>query len=160
MNDPSAAITRATLATGVSDFLWACVLSMAVYGSTFARLWQGVASVPFGARAIDGGPGWVAVGIVMHFVVALAWSTMLVALVRFVPAVQLAMHSTAGAVGVALVYGPLIRVAMSLVVVPALAHRAVPVNMRWWIQLAGHFCFVGLPMVLAARSILVTAPTK
>lgn len=123
MNDTSAAITRATLATGVSDFLWACVLSMAVYGSTFARLWQGVASVPFGARAIDGGPGWVAVG-------------------------------------VALVYGPLIWVAMSLVVVPALAHRAVPVNMRWWIQLAGHFCFVGLPMVLAARSILVTAPTK
>ena len=61
------------------------------------------------------------------------------------------------AIGVALVYGPFIWVAMSLAVIPALSHRDVPVNTRWWIQLAGHFLFVGLPMVMAMRTLLPAA---
>ena len=145
-------IVRAGIATGLSDFAWACVLSIAVYGSTFAKLWQGVASVPLGKAALDGGTRMVFAGIAIHFAVAFAWSTVLVALFRFVPALRDAMSAPIGAVIVALCYGPLIWVAMSLAVIPALTLRPVPVNTRWWIQLAGHFLFVGLPMVMAMRS--------
>lgn len=155
---PSGAmIVRAGVATGVSDFIWACVLSVGVYGSTFAKLWQGVASVPLGKTALDGGTPMILAGIALHFVVAFTWSAVLVAMMRFSPLVRSAMSSPVSAVGVALVYGPFIWVAMSLAVIPALVHRDVPVNTRWWIQLVGHFLFVGLPMVMAVRSLLPAA---
>jgi hypothetical protein len=155
---PSGAmILRAGLATGVSDFIWAYVLSVLVYGSTFAKLWQGVASVPIGNTALHGGAPMVLAGIALHFAVAFTWTAVLVALMKFLPFVRDAMASMGGAIGVALVYGPCIWVAMSLAVVPALAHRDVPVNTRWWIQLAGHALFVGLPMVMAIRTVLPTA---
>jgi hypothetical protein len=158
---PSGAmIMRAGLATGVSDFIWACVLSVLVYGSTFAKLWQGVASVPIGKTAMEGGTPMVLAGIALHFVVAFTWSAVLVAIVKFSPFVREAITSMGGAVCVALVYGPFIWVAMSLAVVPALAHRDVPVNTRWWIQLAGHFLFVGLPIVMAMRTLLPDAASR
>jgi hypothetical protein len=96
-------------------------------------------------------------GIALHFAVAFTWSTVLVAMVRFMPALRGAMSTPIGAVVVALCYGPFIWVAMSLAVVPALTSRPVPINTRWWIQLAGHFLFVGLPMVMAMRSALRAA---
>ena len=152
-----AMILRAGIATGVSDFIWACVLSIVVYGSTFTKLWQGVASVPLGKSAIDGGPVMTLAGILLHFLVAFAWTTVLVALLKFSPLLRNAVSAFGGAIGVALVYGPFIWVAMSLAVIPALSHRDVPVNTRWWIQLAGHFLFVGLPMVMAMRTLLPAA---
>lgn len=45
------------------------------------------------------------------------------------------------------VYGPAIWVVMSLVVIPFLTGRPPTVTYRWWIQLAGHAAFVGLPIV-------------
>jgi hypothetical protein len=155
---PSGAmILRAGLATGVSDFAWACVLSIIVYGSTFTKLWQGVASVPLGTSAIDGGPVMIVAGILIHFLVAFVWTAVLVAVVKFSPLVRNAVASPMSAIAVALVYGPFIWVAMSLAVIPALTHRDFPVNTRWWIQLAGHFLFVGLPMVMTMRTLLPTA---
>ncbi len=155
---PSGAmILRAGIATGVSDFIWACVLSIVVYGSSFTKLWQGVASVPLGESAIDGGPVMTLAGILIHFLVAFTWTAVLVALVKFSPMLRNVLPSFTGAIGVALVYGPFIWVAMSLAVIPALSHRDVPVNTRWWIQLAGHFLFVGLPMVMAMRTLLPAA---
>ena len=48
---------------------------------------------------------------------------------------------------VAAVYGPLIWLVMSLVVIPAFSHRPPTINFRWWMQFVGHFPFVGLPIV-------------
>ena len=36
---------------------------------------------------------------------------------------------------------------MSLAVLPLLTHRPPAINVRWWVQLVGHFPFVGLPIV-------------
>ena len=36
---------------------------------------------------------------------------------------------------------------MSLVVIPLLVRRPPTIGFRWWVQLVGHFPFVGLPIV-------------
>jgi uncharacterized membrane protein YagU involved in acid resistance len=48
---------------------------------------------------------------------------------------------------VAAVYGPVIWLVMSLVVIPMLTHRPPAINIRWWVQLVGHVPFVALPIV-------------
>jgi hypothetical protein len=49
---------------------------------------------------------------------------------------------------VAVVYGPLVWMCMSLLVIPQLTGRSPTITYRWYIQLAGHAVFVGLPIVL------------
>jgi uncharacterized membrane protein YagU involved in acid resistance len=51
---------------------------------------------------------------------------------------------------VASVYGPCIWLVMSLLIIPVLTQRPPAISIRWWIQLAGHFPFVGLPVVAVA----------
>jgi uncharacterized membrane protein YagU involved in acid resistance len=49
----------------------------------------------------------------------------------------------------AALYGPLVWMTMSLVVIPLLVHRPPAITTRWWIQLFGHIPFVGLPIASA-----------
>lgn len=151
MRSHVARILRAGLVTGVVDGLWACVLAVGFYGSTFTRLWQGVAATLFGKEALSGGTGAVAIGLVMHFGVALAWSALFVLLVARSEFLQRALRTPAGVFAIAAVYGPVIWMVMSLAVIPALVQRPPTITARWWIQLAGHIFFVGLPLVAAAR---------
>lgn len=144
-------ILRAGLTTGVVDGLWACVLSIGFYGSTFTRLWQGVASTLLGKEALNGGSGTAAVGLAMHFGVALGWSAIFVLLMARSEFLQRSLRSPAGVFAVAAVYGPVIWMVMSLAVIPALVHRPPTITGRWWIQLIGHMFFVGLPIVVSAR---------
>jgi len=57
------------------------------------------------------------------------------------------LASPHGVLKVAAVYGPCIWLVMSLMVIPLLAHRPPAFTNRWWVQLVGHFPFVGLPIV-------------
>jgi hypothetical protein len=143
---PGYRLLRAGLATGVIDGLWACVLTW-IYGSTFERLWQGVASTVVGADAIGGGAGPTALGLAIHFGVAFGWSAVFLALYLAIPKLRALTSSLGGIVAVAVVYGPLIWVVMSLLVIPALVGHPPNVTYRWWIQLAGHAVFVGPPIV-------------
>jgi hypothetical protein len=34
-----------------------------------------------------------------------------------------------------------------MAIIPLFTHRAPAINLRWWIQFAGHAVFVGLPIV-------------
>lgn len=144
-------LLRAGLVTGVVDGLWACVLAVGFYGSTFARLWQGVASTVLGKEALSGGSATVAIGLLMHFGVALGWSAVFLLLVDRSELVRRQLRSASGVVKVAAVYGPAVWVVMSLVVIPALVRRPPSIGGRWWIQLAGHIFFVGIPIVASAR---------
>lgn len=47
----------------------------------------------------------------------------------------------------ALLYGPIVWLVMSLLVMPVLVHRPPTIGARWWVQLIGHIPFVGLPIV-------------
>ena len=144
---------RAGLLTGISDGLFAIVLSVFFYGSTFARLWQGVASVPFGRQALDWGTAGTMTGIVTHFCVAFTWSAVFLFLVMRLRVVRAALMSASGVAKVAAVYGPLIWMVMSLAVIPLLVQRPPTIGSRWWIQLVGHFPFVGLPVVACASAV-------
>jgi hypothetical protein len=54
--DTLSRLVRAGLLTGVTDGLFSSVLSVAFYGSTVTRLFQGVASTLLGKEAPNAGP--------------------------------------------------------------------------------------------------------
>jgi hypothetical protein len=148
--DTFARLVRAGLLTAVVDGLFSSILNVFAYGSTVSRLFQGVASVLLGREALDGGARTVAIGIFMHIGVAFAWSAVFLLLVlRWAPVRRL-LSSPHGVFKVAALYGPLVWIVMSLVVIPALVHRPPTVGTRWWVQLIGHFPFVGLPIVASS----------
>jgi hypothetical protein len=140
-------LVRAWLTTAVSDAIFSSVLVTVFYGSTFSRLWQGVASVPLGPKALDGGAQTVLVGLLIHLCVALTWSTVFLAIWMSSRAVQRVVASPRGALMVACIYGPCIWMAMSLVLIPTLTHRPPTINYRWWVQFFGHIPFVAFPIV-------------
>lgn len=142
-------LVRAWLATAVSDFTFASLLTILVFHSTFARLWQGVASVPFGAQALEGHTHWVLIGIVLHFCTAFFWSAVYYFVVSRWGVARRALATPGGIAKVAAVYGPCIWLVMSLAVIPLFRGVAPSFTTRWLIQLIGHFPFVGLPMVAA-----------
>ena len=126
---------------------WTSALAAVVYRSGVRRLWQGVASVLLGVAAFDGGARTAAIGLAMHFGVAFAWSAVFLVLALASSRLRGALASPYGVVAVATVYGPVIWMVMSLAVIPLFTHRPPAINLRWWVQLVGHFPFVGLPIV-------------
>jgi hypothetical protein len=144
-------IVRSGLLTGVIDGLFSSILSVAAYGSTVTRLFQGVASVPLGPTALEGGATTAALGLVFHFCVAFGWSAVFLFLMRSAWIGRI-LESRYGVVKVAALYGPSIWMVMSLVLIPLVARRPPTINARWWIQFVGHFPFVGLPIVWSISS--------
>jgi hypothetical protein len=137
--------------TAVVDGLFSSVLSAVFYGSTVQRLFQGVAATLLGPQALTGGTRTAMIGVLMHIGVAFGWSAVFLVLFASWPWIRQATASTSGVAGVAAIYGPFVWLLMSLVVIPALTHRATPIGFRWWIQLFGHIPFVGLPIVASIR---------
>jgi hypothetical protein len=123
------------------------MLSVAFYHSTVTRLFQGVAATLLGRAAFDGGTQTAALGVLMHFGVALGWSAVFLGLVDRSAWLRSVLRSPYGVFKVASVYGPFIWLVMSLLVIPLLLHRPPTITARWWVQLIGHILFVGLPMV-------------
>jgi hypothetical protein len=146
---PLPRLIRAGILTGISDGIFASFLSTVVYGSTFSRLWQGVASVPLGPEALNGGSRTVAIGLLLHFGVAFTWSAIFLFLVLRSAKVREILASPWGVLKVAAVYGPFIWLVMSLVVIPLFTGRPPNITMRWWVQLIGHIPFVATPMLWA-----------
>jgi hypothetical protein len=142
------------LVTAAWDFVCASLLGVLAYGSTFARFWQGVASVPLGARAFAMGARGVAAGLALHLFVAFVWSTVFVLLLSRAAALRRIAAGAGGALCLAVVYGPSIWLVMSLVVIPAATGRPPAFGFRWWVQVAAHVPFVTLPLVFTARRML------
>jgi len=142
------------LVTAVWDFLCATALSVFAYHSTFAQLWQGVASTVLGPAAIGGGAKTVAVGIALHLAVAFTWSALFVAIARVSPTILRMIATPSGALAVAVAYGPIIWLVMSLVVIPLATGRPPRFGFRWWVQIFAHIPFVTIPLVFTARRVL------
>jgi hypothetical protein len=133
--------------TGVTDGLFSSMLSIAFYHSTVTRLFQGVAATLLGRAAFDGGYETAALGVLMHFGVALGWSAVFLGLFDRSAWLRRVLGSLYGEWKVASVYGPFVWMVMSLLVIPLLVHRPPMITARWWVQLIGHIVFVGLPIV-------------
>ena len=148
------AALRAWLATAAWDFLCASALSVFAYGSTFSRLWQGVAATVLGPGALRMGGAGVLAGLALHLVVALGWTVLFVLAVAVSPALRRLIARPGGAFVAACAYGPAIWLVMSLVVIPLATGRPPTVGWRWWVQLVAHVPFVTLPLVLTVRHAL------
>lgn len=146
-SDWSSRLLRAWLVTGVTDALFSSCLVKFAYGSTVTRLWQGVASVPFGPKMLEGGTKTALLGLALHFGVALTWSVVFLILYSSLRFVRAIASRPAGVVGLAVVYGPIIWLVMSFILIPHFTHRPPTVNFRWWVQFFGHMPFVALPIV-------------
>ena len=144
-------LLAAGILTAIVDGLFSSILSAVFYGSTVQRLFQGVAATLLGPDALRGGSRTALIGVLMHVGVAFGWSAVFLVAFSSWPWLRQATMTTSGLAGVAAVYGPLIWLLMSLVVIPALTHRATPIGFRWWVQLFGHIPFVGLPIVASIR---------
>jgi len=140
-------LVRTWLTIAVVDFIFASCLSVFAYGSTFSRLWQGVASTVLGPSAMQGGTRTVLVGLLLHVCVAFTWSAVFLTLATYSARLRQLIATPAGIVGAAAVYGPAVWCVMSLLVIPALTGRPPAITTRWWIQLAAHIPFVALPIV-------------
>ena len=116
-------LLRAGLLTGITDGLFATVLTTVFYHSTATRLWQGVASTLLGPAAFDGGTSTALLGVLMHFGVAFGWSAVFLLLVMRSGWIRSLLTSPHGTLKVAALYGPFIWMVMSLVVIPLLVHR-------------------------------------
>jgi len=150
----SAAILQTWLVTAAWDFVCASLLGVLAYGSTFARFWQGVASVPLGQRAFTMGAQGVAAGLLLHLFVAFMWSAVFVLVVSGSGALRRMIAGVGGAIGVAVAYGPLIWLVMSFIVIRAATGRPPVIGFRWWVQIVAHVPFVTLPLVFTARRAL------
>lgn len=140
-------LVRAGLLTAVVDGLFSSVLASVFYGSTVARLWQGVASTLLGPEALTGGTRTALVGVLMHCGVAFGWSAVFLFLFTRVPRIRQTVASPHGVVKVAAAYGPFIWLVMSLAIIPVLLQRSPSITFRWWIQLFGHIPFVAVPII-------------
>ena len=140
-------LVRAGLVTAVVDGLFSSALAAFVYDTGVMQLWQRVASTVLGPAAFDGGVRTMLIGLGMHVCVAFTWSAVFLYLVMRSRSVIQTLEAPLGVIKVASVYGPCIWLVMSIVVIPLLVHRPPTFNLRWWVQLLGHFPFVGLPIV-------------
>ena len=156
IKDPLSRLIRAWLLTAIADGLFSSVLNVAFYGSTVTRLFQGVASTLLGKSELEGGTPTALVGVLMHFGVALGWSSVFLLLAMRSAWIRRILARPYGALRVASVYGPFVWMVMSLVFIPLLLHRPATINIRWWVQFFGQAVFVGLPIAASIRSGLVT----
>jgi magnesium-transporting ATPase (P-type) len=139
------------LVTAAWDFLCASALSVVAYGSTFSRLWHGVAAAVLGPAAFDMGARGVAVGLALHLTVAFVWSAVFVLALATSAVLRRTIARPSGALAVAAVYGPVIWLVMSLAVIPLATGKPPVLAFRWWVQVFAHIPFVTLPLVFTAR---------
>jgi hypothetical protein len=145
---PLTTLIQAGVLTAIVDGLFASVSSL-FYGSTPARVFQGVASTVLGPESFQGGARTALIGVAMHIAVAFWWSALFLEIVRRAPSIRRMLQSPAGPLKIASAYGPFVWLVMSLAVIPLLVRRPPAITTRWWIQLLGHIPFVGFPIVIS-----------
>lgn len=146
-------LARAGALTAIVDFMFSSVLVTVFYHSTFARLWQGVASTLLGPTAIGGGTRATVIGIAVHICVAFTWSAVFLLLWLGSGWLRRLVATPRGWLAVAAVYGPSIWMVMSFIVIPSLTGRPPTVTYRWWVQFLGHIPFVAVPIVTGIRGV-------
>ena len=148
------AILTAWLLCGVLDITAACIQAWIEAGRTPADVLRGVASALRGRAALDAGAGMAAIGLAMHFTVALTATLVFYLLSR-----RLSFLRTAPLWIVGPLYGVVVFCAMNYGTLPALSWlRSLYLHTppRWpgsmgWPQLAIHMLFVGTPIAWGVR---------
>jgi len=110
---PTTALLLGTwLLAGTLDILAACINFLIHGGKDISRIFRYIASGVFGPTALDGGFGFVALGAVFHYLVALIWTALF-----FLLYPRLKMKG-ANSYIVGILYGAIVWCGMNLIVVP------------------------------------------
>ena len=148
------AIVTGWLLCGVLDITAACLQAWIQSGRVPADVLRGVASALWGPAAMTGGPRMAAVGLGMHFIVALTATLVFYALSRRLALLRIAPLWIVGPL-----YGVVVFCVMNYGTLPALSWvRSLYLHTppRWpgpmgWPQLAIHMVCVGMPIVWGVR---------
>lgn len=100
-----------------------------------------------GPSALQGGTRAIIAGLALHVCVAFTWSAVFLTLAKSIPALQRIIATPGGILAIAALYGPLIWLVMSFVVISVATGKPPSITFRWWIQLVAHIPFVALPIV-------------
>jgi len=149
---------------GVLDITAACINAWVVAGFTPARVLKGVAGGLLGRNALEGGFGTAALGLLMHFTMALTVTTIFYALSRRLPLPQ----KLAGVVTVGLLYGAAVFAVNNFATAPFMSwirslYLHTPVLFKppmGWSQLVIHLFCVGLPIALVMHRYAPPAHTN
>jgi ABC-type Na+ efflux pump permease subunit len=137
---------------GVLDITAACIQVYVSYGYAPARLLKGVAGGLLGRSAVEGGFSTAALGLLMHFTMALTVAAIFYALSRRLPLPQKLL----GVVAAGLVYGAAVFAVNNFATSPLLSwvrslYLHTPISFKppmGWSQLVIHLFCVGLPIAL------------
>ena len=137
---------------GVLDITAACIQVYVAYGYAPARLLKGVAGGLLGRSAVEGGFSTAALGLLMHFTMALTVAAIFYALSRRLPLPQ----KLSGVVAVGLLYGAAVFAVNNFATAPFLSwvrslYLHTPISFKppmGWSQLVIHLFCVGLPIAL------------
>ena len=150
----SQAIVTAWLLCGVLDITAACLQAWVQAGRAPGDVLRGVASALWGRAALDAGAGMAAIGLTMHFTVALTATMIFYAL-----SLRISSLRTAPIWIVGPIYGVVVFCAMNYGTLPAMSWlRSLYLHTppRWpgsmsWPQLFIHMVCVGPPIVWGVR---------
>lgn len=121
------------------------------FGVTPIRLLQGIACGLIGFRAYD--EGWIsaALGLCLHFIIALTATAVYVGAIRWIPALLHEPYLSGALYAVAVYFF------MQCIVIPLSAVRKPPFSLRLTlVGLAIHIICVGLPISLVSRRYLLS----
>ena len=148
-------LTRAIVWGGLLAGTGDLVFALSYYGLKL-RVFQGVAAGLIGREAaLAGGPATFALGVVLHYLIALVWAALFCVAALRLPA--LLRHAAVAG----LAYGLVVYFGMNNVVLPLSALRT-----PFWppkldaAAMAAHCLVFGLPIALAARRGLLGPPVK
>ena len=135
------------LVAGTFDITYAIVFSYLRRGVLPSRVLQSVASGLLGAEAYDGGAPTAALGLALHFFIALVAAAVFVLASRYLPVLVRSPVLTGA------VYGAAIYVFMNWVVLPLsrIGPRPFPALIVLVTGLLVHMFLIGVPIALAAR---------
>jgi len=144
---------RRVLTSAVVVFF--CDLTFAMVLSTVARhqfvspgrVFQGIAVGLLGKASLDGGVPTMVLGAVLHFTIALTWSTVYLIAWRRSEALQRLTTTLGGTIVVGLAFGEFIWLFMRLIVMELSRIQTGSLN-SWifWVQVAIHPIVVGIPI--------------
>lgn len=135
------------------DMLYPIILYTRVLAHLPAmRVPQSVASGLLGKAAFGGGTSTAALGLLLHFMIALGWTVLYYVLLEYWEPLGRLARGTSGRVKAGLLYGLVVWLGMNLVVVPLSRANGAPIfSFASFLQLIWHPIGIGLPIAFLVK---------
>ena len=146
------ALAAATTVFVLDGLYVVAVFAWMMGATTPQRIFQGIARALMGSGAFRRGASTAALGVAMHFGVALVWSIVWALLYARSARLQRTVANPVAAVLVGVAYGVAVHLAMQLVVLPLTHAPSAPLLSRGGLLvLLAHVLVVGPPIVMIVR---------